>query len=345
VCVAGCLAGPLAAIGTPAAAYWRPEMNALDVSGFASPDEIASAVGAVSIEVVCPDDRAGGQFSARGARLTLGNTGAGYRDKRVLSTLLHGALDRIWDECEMYDRIGEAHGLVDFQVGFVDIYAPSGSGGSSALVISARTYAGAFGTWDSITDIAAQQAEQAAQASQQAQAAQAAQQDAAARAAQDARDQADANVRQQQWDEGWARVWQAIKVVAGIGTAGLLLSWLIVQRDAIARWYYFTFDPHPAANLVHTAIQSAAPISGAALAQALSELPPRGVVLRSVRLVQAEALFHEMQRASEARLRAQRARAQDAYERAALASIQEAVALAAVALERAKALYRASQKR
>jgi hypothetical protein len=113
--------------------------------------------------------------------------------------------------------------------------------------------------------------------------------------------------------------------------------------NAIARWYYFTFHPHPAEHLVRYAIDSGVPLDGPALASALGEPPPASGILREVRLVQAERLVNEMQVVSRGRARELEKRAKAEYERAAAVGAQEAIALAATALERAKAALRASQ--
>jgi hypothetical protein len=149
------------------------------------------------------------------------------------------------------------------------------------------------------------------------------------------------------YDRGWHVLGQLIET-------GLLIwagYYAYSKREAIARfcysvarWYYFTFHPHPAEPLVRAAIESPNLGNGKALAAALGELPPGNSIFRGVRLVQAERLFNQMQVASARRLRAIEAHAKAEYERAAVLSIQEAMALAAVALERAKALYRASQR-
>jgi hypothetical protein len=143
----------------------------------------------------------------------------------------------------------------------------------------------------------------------------------------------------------------AIVVLSFLNTYGLIarfLRWLGGLPFSIVRSYYFTFHPHPAAPLVRGALATGNLLDGKALAQVLSEIPAGSRMFREARLAQAETLFHEMQTASEALLRRQRAeahaKARHDYEEAALNSIQEAVALAAVALERAKALYRASRQ-
>ena len=128
----------------------------------------------------------------------------------------------------------------------------------------------------------------------------------------------------------------------GLVLAGAGLIWLWRRREAIARWYYFTFHPHPAAPLLEAAMASDSPVDAKALARVLGELPAGSATFRSVRLEQAEALFARMQKVSAYRIEALERRAQSDYERAALHSIQAALAMATVALERAKALYRAS---
>jgi hypothetical protein len=81
-----------------------------------------------------------------------------------------------------------------------------------------------------------------------------------------------------------------------------------------------------------------------ALADALSEVPPGSSTFRRVRLEQAERLYRQLDEANERRQREierrARANAASAYEEAAHYGMQEAVALAAVALERAKAAAR-----
>lgn len=149
----------------------------------------------------------------------------------------------------------------------------------------------------------------------------------------------EANQAHRFWQRLSHRVWVIIQYIALIALAIFLSR----KREPIARWYYFTFHPHPAAALVEAAVASSARLDGPALARALGEVPSGSAVFRSVRMAQAEQLFHRMRAVSEARIRQQRARARQEYEHAALNSLQEAVALAAVALERAKALYRASQ--
>lgn len=130
------------------------------------------------------------------------------------------------------------------------------------------------------------------------------------------------------------------------GLAGLclyVLSRLYRKREAIARWYYFTFHPHPAEPVVRRALKRHVALDGRALAAALGEAPPRSRILREVRLEQGEFLVAEMRRASERMIRKNLRSARSDAERAAFLGIQESLALAAVALERAKAAHKASK--
>ncbi len=130
-----------------------------------------------------------------------------------------------------------------------------------------------------------------------------------------------------------------------VGTPVIILyGWgLYALRIPVARWYYFNFDPHPAEPMVERALDSGTVLDGRALARALGELPPSSSVLARVRIEQGEKLVLRMQEMSNAKIREYQRRAAKDYERAALLSMQEAVALAAIALEKAKAVFRASQ--
>ena len=116
-----------------------------------------------------------------------------------------------------------------------------------------------------------------------------------------------------------------------------------MMRNTIAEWYYFAFHPHPAEPLVKSAIAGSV-LDGKALVAALSEEPLGSNIFRAVRNVQAERLFKELQVSTLQKLAEQgKHSARAEYEKASENGIREAIALAAVALERVKALRRASQ--
>jgi hypothetical protein len=134
-----------------------------------------------------------------------------------------------------------------------------------------------------------------------------------------------------------------VLLLGACALAGWLLFVLYQEREAIARWYYFTFYPHPAEPLIRSALSQATPLDGVRLAAILGELPPDNRILRDVRIDQGERLVAQMRKVSEQTVRdtIRDARADSA--RAAALGIQEAIALAAVALERAKAAHAASR--
>ena len=139
----------------------------------------------------------------------------------------------------------------------------------------------------------------------------------------------------------WMLPYLLLAAAAAVGTAAL---WgIIARREAIARWYYFTFHPHPAAPIVRDALKTGTRLDGRALAAELAELPPGNSIFRKVRLEQAEKLVTEMQVMSRAHVREYERTAAEGYERAAVYATQEAVALAAVALEKAKAAWRTAE--
>jgi hypothetical protein len=134
--------------------------------------------------------------------------------------------------------------------------------------------------------------------------------------------------------------------------AGAFYGWRYVRRHrasisrsflAIVRWYYFTFHPHPAEPIVQGAIRTGTVLDGRALANALGEVPPGNSIFRKVRLEQADRLVTGMQTMSREKVRAMELRAANDFERAAFITTREAIALAAVALEQAKAAWQASE--
>jgi hypothetical protein len=138
----------------------------------------------------------------------------------------------------------------------------------------------------------------------------------------------------------------------------IVVSVCLYNWRVFPRWYYFYFYPHPARSRVEQALNTRTVLDGPALAAAIGEVPSGNSIFRKVRLEQGEALVGrmqhmsrsieaELQRAAAARARADarqyERQAAEGYETAALHAIQEAIALAAVALERAKAAWQTSE--
>jgi hypothetical protein len=304
--------------------------------GFASDAEVQSALGDLSFSITGCQDAWLGRVT-RSVRVSA--TGSDYSNQRVVEAVLYRAVSYAWSQCPLtFYFAGTLTNVPRYDVSAVDLYLADGTHAISATSMLGdwAQSAGPSYAWQSVSDTGAIDRQNAAAAAAQ-------QQQAAAQAEQQAQQAAAYAAQQQASAQWWSDAWQTIKGLFWIGVFVAVAIWLFNRREPIARWYYFTFHPHPAESLVQAAIESHAPMNGSALASALSELPPGNSIFRGVRLEQAEQLFGRMQRVSEARIREQKLRAQEGYERAALDSIQEAVALAAVALERAKALYRASQ--
>ncbi len=126
---------------------------------------------------------------------------------------------------------------------------------------------------------------------------------------------------------------------------------LIMKWETIAYWYFWAFYPHPARHMVQEALNTRSVLDGPALAAVLGELPPGSSVFRKVRLEQGEVLVEKMQAMSLRLVEEQERRAaqvfergaQAEYERAAVIETREAIALAALALERAKAAWQTSE--
>lgn len=153
---------------------------------------------------------------------------------------------------------------------------------------------------------------------------------------------------QAQFDQANAVVETAGTVILAIidlAVLGAIALGLYLISGPIIRGYYFMFHPHPAESMVRAAIaEGAAPMNGRALADALGDVSSGNRFLRRVRLEQGERLVSLMRDAAQERVRKMERETIREYERAALLGIQEAIALAAVALERAKAAYAAGQR-
>ncbi|HWB48628.1 MAG TPA: hypothetical protein VG651_05930 [Stellaceae bacterium] len=152
---------------------------------------------------------------------------------------------------------------------------------------------------------------------------------------------------------GFIAIWFSIQVflwlfpyillVLAAALACWLLFVLIREREGIARWYYFTFHPHPAEPLIRSALSQGTRLDGDRLAAILGDLPPDNRVLRDVRIAQGDQLVAQMRQVSERTIEETLRDARADNARAAAVDIQAAIALAAVALERAKAAHAASK--
>ncbi|HEY1615603.1 MAG TPA: hypothetical protein VGF97_18135 [Rhizomicrobium sp.] len=306
-----------------------PTIHSFYGQGFASDVLLAQDVGNVRITMAnCETPEFG--FDKRIVRVDLEKSS--YAFAKVVDGLLLRGAEFAWHNCpRIFRRVFRNSVDYQYNVHEVDIYTPdrlpvirgelgAGYSGDGSMQ-SQRDY-----PW-TVVDLAAQRKQQADELAQQQ--AVAAQRTAwfQQRAAEEASAAATAKI--------------VVRVILLLLVAGVLY-WL---REPIARWYYFAFHPHPAQSMVQAAIADGAPpLDGRALAAAVGELPPNNRILRKVRLEQGEQLVALMQESSRKRIREYELQAAHDYERAALAGIQEAIALAGVALERAKASFAASQR-
>jgi hypothetical protein len=310
---------------------------------YASDDALTAAVGSVTMSMdKCPANTLGDD--QRIVRVQLAKPD--FETAAVVNSLLLNAAKYAWDNCpQAFVDMGTGAGTGQFHhdVSEIDIYLPDGSKGFSGTLGTNGQGDWAFAPgheykWEHLVDLATIQRRQAAAQAQAAQAAAAQQQAMQAQVA--------AQGPPRTFDDDVNGFFGAIGKVIEFLVGGALLLWVFAKREAIARWYFFTFHPHPAASLVERAI--ATPTTSAAqahaLADALSEVPPGSSTFRRVRLEQAEQLYRQLNEANARRQREierrARANAANAYEEAAHYGMQEAVALAAVALERAKAAAR-----
>lgn len=280
---------------------------------FASDDDVENAVGNLNIVISTCDPSADANQRAAYARLEKPN----FESAPVLNSILFRIAQTVWARCPVELRaIGGSDGRLDYSLARADIYLPDGTLAFQAWELNDRNgSAFSAGTyrWSYFTNHMDERRQQAAQA-----------------AAPEA-------------DSGWTYVWDGVAIIID-----LLFLWLIgwglyALRIPVARWYYFNFHPHPAEAMVVRAMRAGSVLDGPLLASALGELPPTGSILAKVRIEQGERLVLRMQDMSQAKVREYQKRAMKDYERAALLSMQEAIALAAAALERAKAVFRASE--
>lgn len=330
----------------------------------AGDDDVDQAVGDVtySMDVCHP----GGAYlfppDSRVVRATVSKLPDDFEQRGdVIDAILVKAAQYAWQTCPIpyVSAFGRETNDFHYNLHEVDIYGPDGA---LAVAASLGTQGG-FGVtgdqplwsshhgyyWLGYRDVLAETRAQAAQqAQQQAQADAQAQQEEQAQAAQTQAQQAQAQTdatNRAGFNQFLGSLWTAIKW----GAALLFVLWLFGKRQVIARWYYFTFHPHPAGRLIERAI--ATPASSPAdlnnLADALSDVPGGSSTFRKVRLEQAERLYRKLNEASVKRQREIERRAKksakQAREEAAHYGMQEALMRAAEALERAKAAAKATQ--
>ena len=326
--------------GNPSAA----EMRALDGSGFASPSSVDAAVGLVSIDLVCP----------LRARVTVAKAGEeGLRKPGVLSAILRDALKKYWHECD-----SRVLGIMNAPVPLIEIYAPPAVGKPPMLLFQAIEFMPFSDRFRSVVDVRKQEQEREA-------AREAARQASLLKQQRLEEEQRRQEAEQQRLrDEAaasaiwWENFWVTAKLTFWFIVIVSFIAFLLCSWKRFVRWYFFVFYPHPAAPMVRQALKSQRVFDGPALAAALGEVPPGISIFRKVRLEQGEALIAQMQAmsrsllAEEERRTAEQERrvavqyerqAAEGYEHAAIIGVQEAVALAAAALERAKAAWRMSE--
>ena len=288
--------------------------------GLASSDELDAAFGTRTYSMSACEN---GYMSINRRVQVQTERAENYGYKRIFDALLVEAANYAYQACSLpfTDFTGAPTTGVHYEITSVDVYLADGTKliSTSKLccdVGTQRNYG--YYRWHNVVDVAGQARQEQTNA-----------------VAVQARNAQDTSRRAEENATGWA--WARI-----IGVLILLLI-LFFNREGIARWYYFHFDPHPAEPMVQHALSSGTVLDGRALANALSEVPVESSILAKVRLEQGARLVAQMQEMSRARIREFERRAMKDYERAALLSIQEAIALAAVALEKAKALFRASE--
>ncbi len=292
--------------------------------GFATPDEVEDALGQLTYTITACQNEAIGMPS-RSVRVTAEKPD--YENRRIVETVLYQAVRYAWQSCPLHVIFGmtQESPQLRYEVKSVELHLPDGS-----LAVRATWFASALGPyrWGSVDDVGA--------TSREAEARQLAQEEQARRNA-----EAQAQYQAQR-AESSAAFWHGAKQIAiGIGIL-FALRWLYRRRVRILRWYYFNFHPHPAEPMVRSALRGA-PVDGKALGAALGELPSRDSILRGVRIEQGERIVEKMRRVSERTIKQDRVRARADYEHAAFYGVQEAIALAAVALERARAAHTASK--
>lgn len=300
--------------------------------GFATDQEVARVLGRLSFSITDCGHIGLGSI-ARGVRVVAEKSE--YDDAPVVETVLRRAVEFAWRTCPLRFIFGvNETSEIRLNVGSVELYLPSGM-----LAIRAESFTGdntfhpgSSYSWQSVENVGARQ--RALEAAAVAEWTRQAQQQLVMQQRRAESQAASASFRDTIQDI-WGTIQKLLIFIAVVVVVGVLLG----HRGTIVRWYYFAFHPHPAEPLIRSALERGHPLDGKALAAALVEMPPDSRLLREVRIEQGERLVAQMRRASERAI----ARATADYERAAFVGIQEAIALAAVALERAKAAHEASK--
>ncbi len=297
--------------------------------GFATDEQVARALGRLTFSVTDCRHIGIGNI-ARGVRVV--SEKSEYDNALVVESVLRRAVEFAWQACPLRFIFGVREtSELRLDVGSVELYLPNGM-----LAIRAHSFRGdsAFHpgssyAWQAVENVGAEQrAREAA---------------AAVEREREAQRQAWLRQQQKESEEFWASVQDFLQMMGYLAVLLVAVIVFVKIREPILRWYYFTFHPHPVEPIVRSALNLDHMLDGNALAAALREVPPNNRILREVRIVQGERLVARMKRVSERLIREDLARARTDYERAAFISIQEAIGLAAVALERAKAAHEASR--
>lgn len=276
----------------------------------ASADEIAAAVGNVTFDIACPDQRehvgsGGDPYDQRGVRIHLSKAGLAYRQRPVLSALLNGAIASAQSECRL--TMDGPNGPYDNgNVAFADIYAKPQKGASETLVAHARDYFPLYGYWDRVIDIYADQEQTEAldRAKKEQAAAWAAQTQATARDGPGnggipvGDPERQRNQGHELGDAVSAFFWRWAKIICGVSLA----IWLFNRREAIAEWYY-SLTPHPATAMLNQRLFDGSPLDDAAFAEIMAEQPGNDIE-RKVRVAQAVKLAERARSALEANRKA-----------------------------------------
>lgn len=270
--------------------------------GFANDEEIRLAVGTPTYKLDSPCNENDGYLDSRTVRVELEKLPDNFGQRgSIIDAILKNAAEFAWESCPRpYYFLGDRTNDFHYNLKRVNIYGPN----DELLVSSGLGSEKLDGTgdqffrsspegyhWLDYRDVLGERQAQAVQ-----EAAQEEQQRAAA-AAQQARELA----AQEQERENSIAFWSKARLFAFFA----FLFWLFLNREAIARWYY-ALKPHPAMNIVDSAIYSGAPIDGNLYQRVLSPIPGSHIE-QQVRTGQARDLTARL-RTHEAALNSESAR-------------------------------------